>query len=139
MLLPSLQGCSGIMLNADSAPAVFRCQVDGAEPIEVRIQPGRKQVELLSPGSGEVLNTITTSQPPPELGGGIIDESRVNISAREILWEQTMYRPQFVRQSYRIDRRTLDYRTEETVQVDMGSEMARASQKGRCRLLTSSS
>lgn len=132
-LLMPLLGCSGGLANPRLAIFTLQCRVEAAELLRLRIDPRRQQIELLDPRSGEVMRTITTSQPPPELGPGIIDDSTVTISDREIVWEQRMYRPQYVRERHRIDRVTLAYRFEEAFQIEMGPEMAEQTRRGTCQ------
>ena len=107
--------------------------MEGNPPLHLRVDPHSQQLEILDPRFETVLQTITTSTPPPELGGGIIDETRVAISSRDIVWEETMYRPQFVRERHRIDRASLSYRIEETIQIEMGAELAEQVRTGACQ------
>lgn len=129
VILVPLQGWGA----PQSAPFRLRCLVEGDSPLHLRVDPRRQQLEILDARFETVLQSITTSTPPPELGGGIIDESRVAISSRDIVWEETMYRPQFVRERHRIDRASLTYRIEETIQIDTGPEMAERVRTGACQ------
>ena len=101
--------------------------------MHLRVDPRQQRLELFDPSFKQLLNTITTSSPPPELGGGLIDETRVTISRREIVWEQTMFRPQFQRTRHRIDRASLHYRIDETIQIALGAETAEQVRSGSCR------
>lgn len=131
----ALIGCAGARSEPTRLPFTLTCRLEGDAPIVLRVSPALQQVETLDPRSGDVVNTITTREPPPELGGGIIDDTSVTISAEEVTWEERMYRPQFARESHRIDRRTLAYRREEAFQIDMGPEMAREIRTGQCTSL----
>ena len=86
----------GIPAKADPKLDVFllNCRLADGSGKTVRIDPRLQQVQELDPTTGEVRNTITTYEPPAELGGGIIDDSTVKISEREIQWSTRMYRPQ---------------------------------------------
>ncbi|KMM16298.1 hypothetical protein [Synechococcus sp. GFB01] len=90
-------------------------------------------MQELDPKTDQVRSTITTSEPPPELGGGIIDDSRVTITPRQVSWETRMCRPQWARDSHSIDLTTLRYTSESVVQIAMGPEMSKETRTGRCR------
>lgn len=128
---------SGAQADPARMPFTLDCRLNGAAPIRLRIYEALQQIERLDPHSGAVLSTITTQQPPAELGSGIIDETSVTISAQEVTWEERMHRPQFVRESHRIDRSTLTYRKEEAFQIDMGPDMAKEIRTGQCTRATS--
>ncbi len=132
LLLPLLAGCDSLWRWTAHS---FRlsCSLDSGSPTIFRIEPRSQQVQELDPKTGEVTRTITTYEPPPELGGGIIDDSRVTITPRQISWESSMYRPQFTRDSHSIDLTTLQYTSESIVQIDMGPEMSKERRTGRCR------
>ncbi|MCP9842059.1 hypothetical protein KBY93_15780 [Synechococcus sp. J7-Johnson] len=87
----------------------------------------------LDPGTGEVRSTIATYEPPAELGGGIIDDSTVKITDREIYWEKRMYRPQFVAESHTIQRQTLIYQSEWKIQRDDGPDIDEQTVTGTCQ------
>lgn len=131
----ALIGCAGARSDPTRLPFTLTCRLEGDAPIVLRISPALQQVDILDPRSGDLLNTITSREPPPELGGGIIDETNVTISAAAVTWEERMYRPQFARESHHIDRRTLAYRKEEAFQIDMGPEMATEIRSGQCTSL----
>lgn len=116
-------------------PWLFRCRVAGESPQLLRIDPRLKQVQELDPGTQAVKRTIRTVEPPPELGGGIIDDSTVTITGKEVSWEESMYRPQFARESRSIDLQTLVFRSTTTLQVEDGPDIAEQKMEGRCERL----
>ncbi|MCU0529339.1 MAG: hypothetical protein MUD04_07580 [Cyanobium sp. Prado107] len=132
LLLPLLAGCD-ILWGWTAEPFRLSCSLDSGLPTILRIDPRTQQVQELDPKTGEVTRTITTSEPPPELGGGIIDDSRVTITPRQVSWETRMYRPQWAQDSHSIDLTTLRYTSESVVQIDMGPEMSKETRTGRCR------
>jgi hypothetical protein len=131
LLTPLLTGCDTLW-RWTAQPFRLSCRIASDPPTLFRIVPRLQQVQELDPKTGEVSRTITTSRPPPELGGGIIDDSEVTITPRRITWENTMYRPQLQRESHAIDLTTLTYTSGWTVQIDMGPEMSEGKSTGRC-------
>jgi hypothetical protein len=132
LLTPLLAGCDSLW-RWTTQPFRLSCSLDSYAPVIFRVEPRSQQVEQLDPKTGAVTRTITTTEPPPELGGGIIDDSKVTITPRQISWESSLYRPQFARESHVIDLTTLRYRSESTVQIDMGPEVSKETLSGRCR------
>ena len=134
VLLPLQAGCQGIA-GSPSSQWLFRCRIGGEPPQLFRIDPWLKRVHVLNPATREVVRTIETDEPPKELGGGIIDDSAVRITPRQVSWEETMYRPQFARESRSIDLQTLVFRSTSALQIDMGSEIAEEKKQGSCERL----
>lgn len=132
LLLPLLAGCDTLW-RWTTQPFRLSCSLDSGSPTIFRIEPRSQQVHELDPKTGEVSRTFTTSKPPPELGGGIIDDSTVTITPRQISWENRMYRPQWVRDTQTIDLTTLRYTSESSVEIDIGPEMSKETRTGRCR------
>lgn len=132
LLSPLLAGCDSVWGWA-AQPFRLSCSLDSGSPTILRIDPRTQQVQYLDPKTGEVTRTITTNDPPPELGGGIIDDSRVTITPRQVSWETSMYRPHWARDSHWIDLSTLRYTSESVVQIEMGPEMGKQKRTGRCR------
>ncbi len=112
---------------------LLNCRLDNGSSKTVRIDPRLQQVQDLDPVTGEVKNTITTYEPPAELGGGIIDDSTVKISAREIQWSTRMYRPQYVAETHSINRQTLTYQGQTSVQGDGGPDIDALTVSGTCQ------
>ncbi|WP_411871813.1 hypothetical protein [Vulcanococcus limneticus] len=132
LLTPLLGGCDTLW-RWTAQPFRLSCGLGSDPPTLFRIEPRLQQVQELDPKTGEVTRTITTSEPPAELGGGIIDDSKVTITPRRITWESSMYRPQLQRDSHAIDLSTLHYASAWTLQLDAGPEMAEGKRTGRCR------
>ena len=132
LLTPLLTGCDTLW-RWTAQPFRLSCSLGAEPPTLFRIVPRLQQVQELDPKTGEVTRTITTSKPPPELGGGIIDDSEVTITPRRITWENSMYRPQFERESKTIDLTTLTYTSGWQLQVDGGPEVSEGKRTGRCR------
>jgi hypothetical protein len=114
-------------------PFRLSCSLDSDAPTTFRIEPRSGQVQELDPKTGEVRSTITTREPPLELGGGIIDDSRETITPRQLSWESRMYRPGWARDSHSIDLATLGYPSESVVQIDLGPAMSKQTRTTRCR------
>ncbi|MEB3264077.1 MAG: hypothetical protein VKJ66_06865 [Synechococcus sp.] len=131
LLLPLLAGCDSLW-RWTTQPFRLSCRLEAGSAEIFRIDPRRQLVEELDPATGEVTGTITTTTPPPELGGGIIDDSTVRITPRQIHWETSMYRPQFARESHSIDLPSLTYTAQWNVQVDAGPEVSETRETGRC-------
>ncbi len=117
-------GMGGFLLN---------CRLDDGSSKTLRIEPRLQQVQELDPVTGEVKNTITTFEPPAELGGGIIDDSTVKISEREIQWSTRMYRPHYVAETHAIHRPTLAYRGQSSIQRDAGPDIDELAVGGTCQ------
>lgn len=137
MLLPLPAGCQGIP-GASAGAWLFRCRITGEQPQLFRIEPRLRQVQELDLTTREVKRTIETNEPPPELGGGIIDDSSVTITPREVRWEETMYRPQFARESRSIALQTLVFRSSSALQIDAGPDVAEQTTQGTCERLDGS-
>lgn len=131
LLLSLLAGCDTAW-RWTTQPFRLRCRLEADPPVLFRMEPRQQQVVELDPTTGEVTGTITTFEPPPELGGGIIDDSTVTMTPRQIRWESSMYRPQFVRESHAIDLTTLRYTAQWSLQVDAGPEVSETRKTGRC-------
>lgn len=112
---------------------LLNCRLADGSGKTVRIDPRLQQVQELDPVTGEVKNTITTSTPPAELGGGIIDDSTVKISEQEIQWSTRMYRPQVVAETHAINRQTLTYRGQTSIQRDGGPDIDELAVSGTCQ------
>ncbi|MCP9927451.1 hypothetical protein [Cyanobium sp. CH-040] len=132
LLIPLLAGC-GLIWRWASLPFSLTCRLEDGSEKTIRVDPRLQQVQELDSGTGEVRATITTNDPPDELGGGIIDDSKVIVSQEEIHWNQRMYRPQFVSESHTINLQTLHYRSELTIGSDYGAEFDTQSMTGTCR------
>jgi|GEM_PF-2654431 hypothetical protein len=138
LLLPwlPLLGCSDLQASPPPEPFGLQCTLADGRELRLRIDPRRQLVQQLDPASGALIDTVSTSEPPPaELGGGILDESEVRISAREIVWEERMYRPEYVRESQRVDLTSLRYTAESGGLGDAGADPVLSRQEGRCRRL----
>lgn len=132
LLTPLLSGCDSLW-RWTAPPFRLSCRL-GAEPPRIfRFEPRRQQVQELDPSTGAVTRTVTTSRPPPELGGGIIDDSLVTLTPRRLRWESSMYRPQFERASHTIDLATLQYTAAWQLQVDGGPDVSEGQRTGSCR------
>ncbi|MGB5135053.1 MAG: hypothetical protein WBN89_07755 [Prochlorococcaceae cyanobacterium] len=136
LLIPLLAGC-GLIWRWTTRPFSLSCALEDGSEKTIRVDPRLQQVQELDPGTGEVRDTITTNEPPEELGGGIIDESTVTVSEQAIHWSERMYRPQFVSESHTIDLQTLGYRGELAIGSDYGAEVDAQSMTGRCRRVES--
>ncbi|MFM7315064.1 MAG: hypothetical protein ACKO0M_18210 [Cyanobium sp.] len=134
VLLPLQAGCPAIA-GPQAGFWLFRCRISGASPQLFRIDPRRRRVQELDPVTREVRRTIETTEPPPGLGGGIIDDSAVTITPRQVSWEETMHRPQFARESRSIDLQTLVFHSSSSLQIDSGPEVAEQKTLGSCERL----
>lgn len=132
LLIPLLSGC-GLIWRWTTRPFSLTCRLEDGSDKTFRVDPRLQQVQELDSGTGEVLATITTNEPPEELGGGIIDDSKVTVSQGQVQWKQRMYRPQLVSESHAINLQTLDYRSELVIGVDYGAEFDTQSMAGACR------
>ncbi|MCP9817273.1 hypothetical protein KBY76_11465 [Synechococcus sp. GreenBA-s] len=132
LLTPLLAGCDTLW-RWTAQPFRLSCSLGTDPPTLFRIVPRLQLLQELDPKTGEVTRTITTSKPPPELGGGIIDDSEVTITPQRITWENSLYRPQFERESKTIDLTTLTYTSGWHLQVDGGPEVSEGKRTGRCR------
>ena len=132
LLVPLLGGC-GLLLRWTTLPISLSCKLQDGSEKSIRVDPRLQQVQELDPGTGEVRDTITTYEPPKELGSGIIDESTVTVSQKEIHWSQRMYRPEFVSESHTINLQTLSYRGDLTIGSDYGAETNTQGMTGTCR------
>lgn len=109
------------------------CRLADGSGKTVRIDPRLQQVQELDPVTGKVKNTITTVEPPAELGGGIIDDSTVKITEREIEWSTRMYRPQYMAETHTIYRQTLTYTGQTSIQRDGGPDIDERGVSGTCQ------
>ncbi|WP_255095311.1 hypothetical protein [Synechococcus sp. J7-Johnson] len=132
LLVPLLGGC-GLLWRWTTHPISLSCKLQDGSEKSIRVDPRLQQVQELDPGTGEVRDTITTNEPPKELGSGIIDESSVTVSQKEIRWSQRMYRPEFVSESHIINLQTLSYRGDLAIGSDYGAETDTQGMKGTCR------
>jgi len=132
LLTPLLAGCDSLW-RWTAQPFRLSCSLGGDPPTLFRIVPRLQQVQVLDHKSGAMTQTITTNAPPPELGGGIIDDSEVTITPRRITWENSMYRPQFERETNTIDLTSLTYTSGWQLRVDGGPEVREGKRTGRCR------
>lgn len=132
-LLLTLTTGFNAMAGPTLEPFPLTCQLNDGSRMTLRIDPRRQQIQKLDPGTGEVTSTITTEEPPAELGGGIIDDSTVKISDRDIYWDKRMYRPQYVAESHSIQRQTLAYKGKWTIQRDDGPDIDEQTVTGTCQ------
>jgi hypothetical protein len=114
-------------------PFLLSCRLNDGSRMTLRIDPRHQQIQKLDPGTGEVTSTITTDEPPAELGGGIVEDSTVKISERDISWNKRMYRPQYVAERHVIQRQTLAYQGEWTIQRDDGPDIDQQTVTGTCQ------
>ena len=131
LLLTLTGGCNakaGPMLE----PFLMNCLLEDGSRQTIRIDPRLQQIQELDPATGEVTSIITTYEPPAELGGGIIDDSKVKITDREIYWDQRMYRPQKMTEIHSIQRQTLAYQVEWKIQRDAGPDFDEQTVTGAC-------
>lgn len=90
----------------------LRCEITGAPPVLVRVQPASASVVLLDPASGSEQALLRTSEPASQIPAGVLDEVRAEIDDSIVRWSVTTYRPMAGSDSVRIDLRTLVYRGE---------------------------
>jgi hypothetical protein len=132
LLLTLMGGCSakaGPMLE----PFLLNCRLNDGSRQTMRIDPRLQQIQELDPATGEVTSTITTYEPPAELGGGIIDDSTVKITDQQIYWDKRMYRPQQMAELHSIQRQTLAYQVEWKIQRDDGPDIEEQTVTGTCQ------
>ncbi len=133
VLLLTLTGGFNAKAGPMLEPFLLNCRLNDGSRQTMRINPRLQQIQELDPATGEVTSIITTYEPPAELGGGIIDDSTVKITDQEIYWDQRMYRPQYVAERHSINRQTLAYRGESSLQRDDGPDIDEQTVTGTCQ------
>lgn len=123
---------AGTTASAQTRPFLLRCEVKGGGTEVVRVDPGRKVIEILDPRTFELRSRIRT-EPPPKGAEGIVDDTTVRITPQQVSWTVSRYRPEYNRQTTGIDLRTLSYQHRSTIWMPQERDPLEEGEQGTCR------
>lgn len=128
MLASLLAGCDKFL---KPEPFLLRCKLEGGLSKAFRVIPRKDEVQELDPRTLDMINRFKTDPNPDPDAKGLVDESTVSISPREVRWEVKQYRPQIEWESHSVDLEHLTYTREIGSFTDL--EPSSMTMKGTCQ------